>query len=282
MSLDLAAKVLLESAGASFVRFLLPRARVTWMRLSESEIPARPRRLDKLLLGKLDGRPVAIHVDVQATPRHDVPRRVHEYNTLARRRHGRVASIVLYLRRGRRRGPPRDRLFVEVPGLTSLDFRFRAVCAWELRASRVIKDAIPALLPLVPYAEGARPLHVRQAMRRLARVKSVPRRADLQGVLATFAGDIFRDVDWFAMIPKEVRMRSTFIDRCRAEGRCEILAEQLATRLGRRGHAYRRSLEAATRDQMKKAARLLATCPSNEELVVALDVLFGRKPKDQA
>ena len=105
--------------------------------------------------------------------------------------------MVLVLRPGDRQGEPRGEFVV--PDV--LSFRFDVLCAWHLRAQDLLEARDPPLLPLVPFAEGANPARVEEALRILGQVPE-PRRIELQAVLVTFAGWVFPEVPWMATIPR--------------------------------------------------------------------------------
>ncbi len=190
---------------------------------------------------------------------------MHEYWTLLHRDHTDLDSVLVVLRPGKRRAPVRDEYVVrDADGEEMLRFRFKVIELWTLDAKE-LTDLGPALLPLVPFARGAEPRRVRAAMRRLARVGSLQRRADLQGALAVFAEDRFPGLDWAAMIPQEVLVKSKFFERLRVlaeqsvrdevrdEVRAEVRAEERArlvtqlvrTRLGRDAGRWTRAIKVA-------------------------------------
>jgi flagellar biosynthesis/type III secretory pathway protein FliH len=81
------------------------------------------------------------------------------------------------------------------------------------------------LLPLMPFARGVGPEEVRQAQEELGAVEPEDTQAELQAILALFAGNVFPAIDWLARIPREIVMKSTVFDRLEAMGRAKGLAE---------------------------------------------------------
>lgn len=89
--------------------------------------------------------------------------------------------MLLVLKRGKKKGAPRDRLVVRgLDGETQL-------CAWHRRARQYLEGP-PGWLPLVPFAPGAQRAHVVEAAERIrATVRRGRAQADLLAALETFA-----------------------------------------------------------------------------------------------
>ncbi len=76
-------------------------------------------------------------------------------------------------------------------GAEVVRFAFGVVRVWDLDAETLLASGVAGLLPLVRFASGATPARVEQALSSLRRVEPVKHRAELQAVLATFAGNAF-------------------------------------------------------------------------------------------
>lgn len=255
--LDLAAKLLLHADPDAIARFLLG-TEVLRVDVDDSELASRPIRTDKLLRVALRGQrePVWLHVEVQATWRPDVPRRTFHYWSAAHRRMPHVVSVVVCLRPVPRRGRVRSEYVVRVRGRVVLAFGFDVVELWKVPSSRL---RAPGLLPLLPFAFDADPMLVERGLRLLDRVRSTRRRAELQAALVTFAGAVFPEERWAAMIPKELRMKFTIFEELeelgRLQGQRDLLTQQLRMRLGtRRSAKYLRRLKHC--DDLKVLSRV--------------------------
>ena len=308
--LDDAAKVFLEAA---------PRALVARLRSCRgyrlSGAPGAPmemvwnrRTADHVVELVRDEERAALHFEVFATPRAECPARALLYNVLVRVERGyrKVITCVIYLKPGKRRGPPRDRLEDRTDGPggegCELSFKFETICAWKEDARELLRAKDPSLLPLLPYARGATVSRVKQALARLRKsVRDPVRQADLMLTLATFAKDRFRGVAWFAMIPSEILMKSKLFEEVRKlaekigeergerigeergkkigeeRGRREVLREQLESRLGSTARRFTGSLESATPSRLERLSKLLVSGLPDDELLERLSKLFPRR-----
>ncbi len=230
--LDLALKVLLDEEPAALARLALGQDVVLQsIESAPTELPARGRLMDKLLrlVRSDDAEPEWLHVEVVAAWRSTTPRTTHEYWALAHAAHDRVTSVVICLKRGKRRGTPKGEYVVRRRKKKILEFCFDVVCLWDLRATDVLRDRVPGLLPLIPFMDGSSPARVDEALHALDHVEPIRKRAELKAVLATLAGNVYPDVAWLARIPEEILMESTFYSsvlekgwqKGRAEGRVE-------------------------------------------------------------
>ena len=232
----------------------------------------------------------ALHVEVAAEPEPDVPTRVLVYNAgLRLSGYRQVCSVVIYLKPGSRKRAVKDEVQDDGAGVSPLAFSFQAIRLWEEDA-RALLAGDTGLLPFLPYARGSTPEMVHHGLRRLSRrVRHAGRRADQMAILATFATDRFREVDWFAMIPREIQMQSKFLqelerrgekrgeERGEKRGRLEVLRHQLECRLGSAARRFTGSLETATPSQLERLAKLLVSGLPDEELVEGLSKLFQRR-----
>jgi hypothetical protein len=277
--LDLAAKALMRVAPAAFARLALGAgARIRTAAAVNVELPALGRRVDTLLRVQLEGerRRVLAHVEVAASWRSNLPRRVYEYATLLRRAGDRVESVVVCLKPGRKQGRPVG-CYLERGRTNTTRFTFPVVCLWRVRA-RDLRAMGRAFLPFVPYASDATVALVERTMRALDSVAPIERRADLQAALAVFAGNVFVAIDWRTRIPREVLVQNTFIKAVKQEGahegRQRLLASQLRIRLGPAARKYVKRLADASPRTLATVARLLVTTESAPELITKLDRLL--------
>ncbi len=309
--LDIATKVLLREDPGAYARLLLDRAgleasTLVGVRAEETVYAASERRLDKVLRVELapPGRcePIWLHLEIEAVWRSDVPRRVHRYWSVASEalEGAELSSFLILLKRdSRQRDDPRGSFVRATTGGTTLAFGFVVIRAWaDLDASELLRQGATGLLPLLPYTFGATERRVDEAMTTLAVTRPLARRAELQGALAIFAGDVFPHEDWIARIPKEVLMKSTTLDRLRemgrAEGRAEgkaegkaegqaegqakgqakVLAALIAKRLGPEvGADWVRRLAGADDALFDRLIMLLATARDDDALAAGLDEL---------
>ncbi len=123
---------------------------------------------------------------------------------------------------------------MRVRGRVVLAIGFDVLEVWRLRSSRLLQT--PGLIPLVPFARDADPEVVEAGLRLLNRLRSTRRRVDLQAALVGFAGVVFPDRRWLAMIPEELRMKSSVFDELeqlgRLNGQRDLVAKLLRARLG--------------------------------------------------
>ena len=187
--LDEAMRLVLWREPQALVSLLFgPEVRVVGT--EDTEAPVLRGRPDKLLRLRAPGRrgEVRCHVEIQAVWESDLPARMHEYWTLGRLVHEHFESVLLVLKRGKKKGAPRDRLVVRgLDGETQLEFRYRLLCAWHRRARQYLEGP-PGWLPLVPFAPGAQRAHVVEAAERIrATVRRGRAQADLLAALETFA-----------------------------------------------------------------------------------------------
>lgn len=285
--LDIAAKALLREVPEAFAALALGGRAIRSVRPEEKELPSLARLMDKLFRVELEGEadhdePLCLHLEVQANWESDVPARVFDYWSLARRGHRRLASVVVCLKPGSKQGAAVGCYETEEAG-TALRFTFGVIRVWELKADELLRGGSPALLPLLPFTEGASEERVDQALQVLTAVEPVKRRAELQAALAAFAGNVFPDVRWLARIPREILMESTTFREIREEAGQEserrVLSLQMEERLGADAERLASRLPLCTAPVLDQVARLLASKKPDEELVEALEQLL---PKAEA
>jgi len=285
--LDVAAKVLMRVATEDVARFVLgPGVDVTAARADETEVSDVKRVVDKVLRVEVAGEERrAAHVEVQANWAADVPKRAYEYWSLARRGFENLETVVVCLKPGNKQGAPRAWYEEHVGGRRVLRFDFRVIRLWELHVDELLAGQ-RGLLPFVPYAEGATEAHVDAAMRALEQVDPEKTRADLQGTLATYAGNVFPDVNWIARIPRELLMKSTAWKEIGAEfeleGQRKTAALQIETRLGSAASGFVARLSGCNEASLNEVARLLVTTRDDDELANALDALLPPAPPQEA
>ena len=300
--LDAAVKALFQADPAALVRLALGRdVTLREVAAEDTELPVSALRADKVLRYTLarETRPRWLHFEVLASPTREAPRRAHEYWTYLHRAFDRLTSVLIVLKRGNRRGAPKDVYLVgDANGREVLRFKFDVVRVWaDLHAEDLLAGGLLGLLPLLPFAEGASEDRVHRAMRALDVVPELQRRADLQGVLAVFASDAFPSRRWLDTIPVEILMKTRFFDDLRAlaeahakadaeakvkttalaEGRAELLLMQLHLRLGAEVEAWTSAIKAADAAVVDALARAVAEGLPDEALRARLRELLRRE-----
>lgn len=283
--LDIAAKVLLRTEPRALIALALPGARVRSVRAEETELPAQALAMDKLFRVRVAGEtaPRWQHVEVVANWASHVPKTTFTYWSRASDRYARLRSFVLVLKPGDRQGTPTDEHVVRDGDEETLRFKFKLFCAWSLDADELLRDDQPGLLPLLPFAGGATPERVEQALRRLHVLRPRPRRAELLATLAAFAGNVYPETLWSARIPMEILMESTFYRQARADGARSNLAVLLRELLKGAAEVFVGRLELASDAQVEEATRVAARVRDAKALATALDALLppprGRRPR---
>lgn len=281
--LDIAAKALLREDPEALVRLALPGRTINAIEPDETEFQALERRMDKLMRVEIAGEvePVWVHVEVEAVWGADVPRRIFGYWSLAHHTRPVARSLVLVLQPGEKQGAPSDEYAVSVLGRPVLSFRYDVVCAWKLKASELLANPDPGLLPLLPFTDGASPERVEEALRVLA---SDPKAGNLQVVLAAFSTQVFPAEAWFAKIPKEILMESTVFKEIMAQGEVaglrRIVARQLRLRLGKnkRTEGLVARLPLCTDAALEKVGDLLVGSKKKTDLLLAVEKLIPKAP----
>ena len=124
-------------------------------------------------------------------------------------------------------------------------------------------------------------------MRQLGRVRPARKRRELLVILCVFAGNVYPRINWFRKIPREVRMRSTTYDKIieegerkgreegLAQGKLEVLSEQLRERLGDDADdLIRRLTQGLDEDRLREVGRLLVSKRTKRQLREALDAIL--------
>lgn len=189
-------------------------------------------------------------LEVELTPRRRGPRRHARYWHQAHLLGLEPFELaVVYLERGRWRGPLPARCTVQGPDGRPLVVRFRALALWEVPVSRAFAEAtprVPGLLPFTAFLAGATPAHVERAIDLLARC-ALPRarRAEVATAAAIFGDRVFPSRCWRDILPPEVVMRSNLVDEWKAEGKAEVARSMLLRVVRRKLVRLPRGLRAA-------------------------------------
>lgn len=275
--LDIAAKALLRVEPRAFVRLALPGRQIVSVEPDETEFSRVEMRMDKLLRVHLadETEPVWQHVEVEANWASDVPERVFDYWSLARRERGTVRSLVIVLKPSDRQAKPIGRYVVDVLGDRVVDFHFDVVCAWELDARRILSGAELALVPLVPFANGSSKQIVGEAFEVLERSRA-PDRGDLAVALAVFSGHVFPGDRWLDRIGAEVGVENPVLQELFARGRRGTLERLLRIRLGKskRTEAVIAGLPSASEEALAQVEKLLVGSKKKPALFTALERLL--------
>lgn len=193
------------------------------------------------------------------------------------------------LKPGDKQGPPIDRYVVDDGGKRTLEFEYDLICAWrDLEAEELLRSGPIGLLPLVPYAHGTSEDLIDEAIERLDHVEPRKHRADLQGALIVFAGNVYPGTNWAGKIPEEILMESTAYDAILAiamrhaerDVRAKEQAKQrrlvvvmLEARLGELARTFAARIERATDEQLEEVAGLAGQA-DQAAFVAALDRLL--------
>lgn len=204
------------------------------------------------------GRRLYPQVEFELTPRRRGPRRHarywHQASLLGLEP---FELAVVFLERGRWRGPLPDRFTTDGPDGRPVTVRFRALALWEVPVARAFSEATPrapGLLPFVAFLAGATPEHVACAIDLLVRCQLPPvRRAEVATAAAIFGDRVFPSRRWRDILPPEVVMRSTLVDFWTAEAEARGKAEAARSMLLR---VVRRKLSRLPRGLRAEVASL--------------------------
>lgn len=165
---DLAAKAVLRELPADLLRRGLGLGPLRRVAPVDKELAPTPRTTDGLLaVVPRRGAPFLLVVEVEHEPRHDsVDRalfgwaRAQDQERRAARRSRRrprdALVLIVYLRRGRRRGRARDAACFDLGGGQRVECQFATLCLWDLDGPAQAASGEVGLLPFVPAADGAR------------------------------------------------------------------------------------------------------------------------------
>lgn len=302
--LDIAAKLILQAEPRAVLGLALPGRTIRSVQGEDGQLPMRERRMDKVFRLDVedDAGPRWAHIEVEASWASSVPKETFDYWSRAHQRFTPLRSLVLVLKPGDKQGSPRDRYVVEDGGKRTLEFEYDLICAWrDLDAEELVRSGPVGLLPLVPYARGTSEVRIDEAIGRLDAVEPRKHRADLQGALVVFAGNVYPHTRWVGKIPKEILMESTAYDeilaiamrqaerdvevkaraaerdlevKARASGQRRLLSLILEARLGGAASSFVARLEKATAEQLEEVAVVVGRSPEREAFVAELDRLL--------
>jgi hypothetical protein len=168
---DATTKYLLELDPAAWLACVgLPRSGP--VTVVDSDVSTVVAAVDKVIRVD-DPTPWLVHVEFQASHDPLLAERLHQYNTLLRRRHGLpVHSVVIPLRPAAAGRELTGRLRQRLPtGEVYLEFRYRLLRVWQQPVESLLAGDL-ATLPLAPLAAGAEaalPSVVRRIGERVAR-----------------------------------------------------------------------------------------------------------------
>ena len=152
---DATLKELIKGAAAAMPQLLGPWQLLGHMPLIDADLSTMVAAADKVLRVYGDTYDWLLHVEAQSSHELDLPDRLHEYNTLLRRRHKLlVRSVVLLLRRQAGASTLRGVLRLQFPeGEAPTVFRYRVVRLWKVPVEQLLTGD-PKTLPFALDGRG--------------------------------------------------------------------------------------------------------------------------------
>lgn len=197
------------------------------------------------------------------------------YFTGFKDRHENLESLLLILRPG---GKPQNFYEKISPLGQPTRHQYWLRCLWEHPVEELLESGLPGLLPFVPFAKGASPERLEDALDAL---KSAPIcvQDELKSVLVVLGTQVFESWDWRRIIKKEGLMGLRLIDELLADQKVELLrqgehnarlrmlTEQLQARLRGESSAFIEALPKLKPNVHDKVANLIATVRSKKNLI---------------
>jgi len=226
---DLSSKQMLNIYGQAWAEWVLQQQQIEVEAELSGEFQFITRVTDSLLqVNSQAGRFLAL-TELQFLYDEQMPDRVTAYAALARRKYKQdVYVTVVYFM-----PPPKDKSIVEAYHREFMGQQahqdFQAIKLWELEAEQVLAFDNPALLPFVPLMQGG---NMEQIIRRCAnRIRQEPEAAELEAILAVFAGYVLEAglikqiLRWEMQVVQESpiiqELQQEWIEKGRQEGRQE-------------------------------------------------------------
>jgi predicted transposase YdaD len=278
---DATLKELIEDAAAAMPELLGP-----WpyrrVEVIDADLSTMVAAADKVLRVHGDTYDWLLHVEAQSSHELDLPDRLHEYNTLLRRRHKLlVRSVVLLLRREASASNLNGILRLRFPEerLAYTVFRYRVVRLWKVPVQQLLTGD-PKTLPLAPLTDEAAsvlPAVIGRIEERLR--QEVPPEEAAKLRTATFvllglryssqvAEQLFRGVTTMEESSTYQYIVSKGVAKGRVEGEKRLLLLMGRERLGPPDAETERAIEAITGiEQLEQLARRLMYVSSWEELL---------------
>jgi predicted transposase YdaD len=223
---DRTIKVLFERLGQSLLPFVgerRPGIRLTAVETVELPVPSR--RIDSVLRLERDGFVWYRHLEFQAGPDPDMPRRCFEYNSrLILHYDAAVLTTVLYLLPGSDR-EAQDAFRLYVGDEVAYEWRFDVVRLWEIGADLALQSGQAGPLALVPLLRGGdEPDTLLAAVRKLDALPR-PESANAMSTLLDLASQRYDRATFTNVLGKDRVMQSWLWQMGRDEGEAKGRAE---------------------------------------------------------
>ncbi len=232
MDTDRTIKVLFQRLGQSLLPFVGERQPGIRLAAVETvELPVPSRTIDSVLRLERDGLVWYRHLEFQAGPDPDLPRRCFEYNSrLILHYDAAVLTTVLYLLPGSDRDAP-DAYRLYIGDWLAYEWRFDVVRLWEIDAELALQGGEAGPLALVPLLRGGdEPARVLAAVRMLDALPR-PESSNAMSTLLDLAGQRYDRATFLNVLGKDRVMQSWLWQMGRDEGRTEGRAEGEASAL---------------------------------------------------
>jgi predicted transposase YdaD len=223
---DRTIKVLFERLGQSLLPFVgerRPGVRLTAVETVDLPVPSRS--VDSVLRLERDGFVWYRHLEFQARPDPDMPRRCFEYNSrLILHYDAAVLTTVLYLLPGSDRDA-QDAYRLYIGDQVAYEWHFDVVRLWELDAELALQGDEAGPLALVPLLRGGdEPDTLLAAVRKLDALAS-PQSQDAMSTLLDLASQRYDRATFVNVLGKDRVMQSWLWQMGRDEGEAKGRAE---------------------------------------------------------
>jgi predicted transposase YdaD len=223
---DRTIKVLFERLGQSLLPFVgerQPGVRLTAVEIVELPVPSC--RIDSVLRLERDGFVWYRHLEFQAGPDPDMPRRCFEYNSgLILHYNAAVLTTVLYLLPGSDRDA-QDAYRLYIGDQVAYEWRFDVVRLWEIDAELALDGGQAGPLALVPLLRGGDETAKVLAAIRILDALPKPESSKAMSTLLDLAGQRYDRATFLNVLGKDRVMQSWLWQMGRDEGEARGRAE---------------------------------------------------------
>jgi predicted transposase YdaD len=212
-------KVLFERQGQSLLPFVgEPDLGVRVAAVESVELPVGSRRVDSVLRLEREGLVWYRHLEFQARPDTDLPRRCFEYNSrLILHYDAPVFTTVLYLVPGSDAGA-QDGFRLFLGDRLAYEWRFDVVRLWEIDARVALESGEAGPLALVPLLRGGDDPEKLLAAVRMLDALPPPESADAMASLLDLASERYDRATFWNVLGKDRVMQSWLWQLGRDEG----------------------------------------------------------------
>ncbi|MCI0558448.1 MAG: hypothetical protein MN733_08130 [Nitrososphaera sp.] len=222
---DTSSKKVVNIYTQAWAEWVLQQQQVTVEAELSGEFQFVARASDSLLQVNSPNGRFLVLTELQFRYDQKMPKRLAAYTALARQKYDQdVYVTVVYFT------PPSSGVTIEqsydrefMGQIAHQDFQ--SILLWELKAEQVLSYGNPALLPFVPLMQGG---NTEQMVRKCAeRIRQEPKAAELETILALFAGYVLDTVlikqilRWEMQIIQESPIIQELLEKGREEGRQE-------------------------------------------------------------